>query len=215
MVGYLSVPNAMQRYTIYMYRANKSKDKAPLSLKHYPMRITHQEFPDFRTERMALEDVFRNLPVWAANAAHNISLTAFRRGGWIDTSFVPWPKRHPANHSRGRALLVKTGQLRRSLRTAHGPNYFEIYTDVPYAQIHNEGGTITQTVTPKQRAFFWAKYYAALKARSATEASMYKGMALAKTLHIKIPKRQFMGKSELLDKRLVFHIERAIEAAIM
>jgi hypothetical protein len=61
-----------------------------------------------------------------------------------------------------------------------------------YAQVHNEGGTIVQNVTDKQRGFFWAKHYEAKKAQQAVQAERWKRMALSKTLTLNMPMRQFM-----------------------
>ncbi|MBL7818596.1 MAG: hypothetical protein JNL70_26590, partial [Saprospiraceae bacterium] len=54
--------------------------------------------------------------------------------------------------------------------------------------------TITQTVTDRQRAFFWAKHYEAKAASQAVLAERWKRMALSKTLTIVMPQRQFMPK---------------------
>lgn len=50
-------------------------------------------------------------------------------------------------------------------------------------------------------------------------AEMWKRMALSKTLTIKVPRRQFMDvpgtrPSALLERRIVMHVERALEAAL-
>ena len=43
---------------------------------------------------------------------------------------------------RGRAILVKTGRLRRSLRTKPTGSTARVVNDAPYAAIHNRGGPI-------------------------------------------------------------------------
>lgn len=115
----------------------------------------------------------------------------------------------------GRAILTDTGQLRRSVRSKTTENSITFYTDLPYAAIHNEGGEIQ--VTAKMKRFFWHKYYEATgsfgrkkngKKRNdkrtrqlTTEAEFWKFMALKKEgTTIKIPKRQFLGKSPEVEK---------------
>jgi len=91
---------------------------------------------------------------------------------------------------------------------------------VKYAQAHNEGAKITQKVTARQRRYFWAMYYKHSKRRGGSkQADAWKAMALAQTITIKMPKRQFMdmpGKamSWTLEQRLVAHIERMIHEAL-
>lgn len=174
------------------------------------------DFPDFRTTRTAINDVFANLPTWAGNAALNFFLDSWRRQGFIDKTFKRWLPRRFDTRPGGAVLIGKgSGQLRRSLRLRTGPDFFEVYTSSPYAKLHNEGGHIRQTVTPRQRRYFWARYHEALtRHKSPTEAAMWKRMALSRTLTINVPKRQFMGDSQLLRRRVLLHVQRALDHAI-
>lgn len=169
------------------------------------------DFPDFKATQIRLEEVFNNLPTWAGNAALNFFKDSWRRQGFIDRSFKRWPKR--AGDS-GRQILVKSSRLRRSLRLRVGPGWFEIYTDVPYAKAHNEGETIRQVVTTRQRRFFWAMHAKHKRRGRMQEADKWKALALSQEITIKMPKRQFMGKSKFLERRIVAHVERALEKAI-
>jgi len=83
-------------------------------------------------------------------------------------------------------------------------NSIIIHTDRIYAEIHNEGGEIT--VTPKMKAFFWAKHHEAKEAGDSDLADQYKWMALAKV--IKIKQRKFMGESNVLNNKIVDKIKR-------
>lgn len=67
--------------------------------------------------------------------------------------------------------LVKTGDLRKSLRVQTSNSSVSIISDVEYADIHNEGGKIQ--VTEKMKKFFWAKY-------KETKSEKYKALALKK-----------------------------------
>jgi phage gpG-like protein len=94
-------------------------------------------------------------------------------------------------------LRVQSGRLFRSFAPGNPENIFnmrisggkitgEYGTEVPYAEIHEYGGTLSQDVTDKQKAFFWAMFYK-------TSEDKYKYMALAKTLNRKVKARPFFG----------------------
>lgn len=67
---------------------------------------------------------------------------SFRNQGFTDESLQMWKPRKRTERSRmgNRAILVKSGRLRRSIRSKRfGFLSVKIYTDVLYAQIHNDG----------------------------------------------------------------------------
>lgn len=70
-----------------------------------------------------------------------------RRG---ERSLVAWKKRKDPNN---RALLIKSGRLRRSLRAAPLYQIARVVTDVPYAEALHTGfkGTVSQTVKAHTR----------------------------------------------------------------
>lgn len=76
----------------------------------------------------------------------------------------PWQRRKSPIRDKGRAILTDTGQLRRSIKSKTTENSVIFYTDLPYAEIHNEGGEII--VTQRMKRFFWHKYYEATGAFS-------------------------------------------------
>lgn len=97
---------------------------------------------------------------------------------------------------------------------------------MPYAAIHNEGGTINThpTVTPKMRKMAWARAYAIagikvkgkkkLPKELPAEARKWKALALTKKakLDIKatIPQRRFLGESAELTKKINDKIEEEV-----
>ena len=134
-----------------------------------------------------------------------------------------WARRK-FNDDESRGLLAREGTLRRSIKdevsvTDHDSVVFT--SSVPYAAIHNEGGTIT--VTRKMKRYFWYRYMLIMgskrsrpdkpkftgklqrkkngelrdnqKNRELTEEARFcKIMALKKVgSKIIIPKRQFIG----------------------
>lgn len=180
------------------------------------MRVSRFDFPDFELTRTSIHDLFHHLPTWAGNSALNFFLDSFKKEGFSDREFKAWKKRRQPIEGRNLLVGKGSGKLRRSLRVRIGADYFEVYTDMPYAQIHNEGGTIEQEITERQRKYFWAQYYREKKAGNTEKSNMFKRMALTKkaSFTIKIPKRQFMGKSEKFNQKLLAHVERGIRNAI-
>lgn len=68
-----------------------------------------------------------------------------------------WKRRADPN-AKG-SLLVVTGTLRRSIKATETPTGVRFTSAVPYAQIHNEGGTGTQTVRSHTRRTKKGKAY--------------------------------------------------------
>lgn len=99
--------------------------------------------------------------------------------------------------TNGQKVLSKSGELSESIDYKKNGNTASITTDKPYAELHNEGGTIT--VTPKMKKYFWAKHHEYKEAGNLELAGQFKGLALAKTLTF--PQRKFIGESpELIDR---------------
>lgn len=146
----------------------------------------------------------------------------FERQGFFNEA---WERRKSPVRPGG-TILVDTGTLRRSVRSRITGDGITFYTDLPYADIHNEGGEIK--VTPKMKRFFWAKHYEATGAfgrkkdgtkrndkrnrRLSTEAEFWKFLALKKAgTTIKIPRRQFLGNSPEVEEIVRKIIEEDIE----
>lgn len=142
-----------------------------------------------------------------------------------------WARRK-YNDDETRGLLVQSGTLRRSITAKITDRDSVLFqTTVPYAKIHNEGGTIT--VTSRMKKYFWWKYITIVGSKRTKagiaityserfqrkkngelrnnkrnrelteEAKFYKYMALKKVgTKITIPKRQFIGNHLDLEKLL-------------
>ena len=162
------------------------------------------EFP-FEAMAKALKKELKNLPRRMGVVIVRETKLNFKRQGFFSEK---WPKRQKAHRGdRRRNLLIETGVLRRSIRSEARGNNIIIKSDVPYASIHNQGGTIKQKPTERQRRLFYAKY-------KETGDRKYMRMYLAETLTIKIPKRQFMGNSPQLTKAVNEFVERRIQKAL-
>ena len=143
---------------------------------------------------------------------------------------VPWA---PTKRSITRgSLMLRTGALRQSIAGRVSSTGIVFTSSLPYAAIHNEGGTLT--VTPAMKRFFWAMYYKASgavpkkkdgtssKGKKAealnTEAAYYKNMALMKVgSKITIPQRQFLGHHPQIDsiiEKIVDENVRELETEI-
>lgn len=145
----------------------------------------------------------RRLPRLVGQVAVNFSKDNFRRQGFLDGGRVnKWKKRKYNNSNQGKAILTQSSRLKKSIAIVRAsPSEIVIGTrGVDYGKIHNEGGKINQKVTNKQRAFFWAKY-------KATGNEMYKRMAMAAKLEIRIPRRKFMGNSSDLQQQMARKIK--------
>ena len=127
-----------------------------------------------------------------------------------------WPAEKYAS-SRG-SQMMRSGKLRRSIKSTNNGGQIQWSSNAPYASIHNEGGEIE--VTAKMKSFFWAMFYKAsggvvssVKTKAAAntvrnkklagEAAKWKAMALMKVGTVmKIEQRQFIGWHPQVDVRI-------------
>ena len=155
----------------------------------------------------ALKKMAANMPRYIGIKAVNYYKENYHAGGYRDNGFHAWQmtKRQLAG---GKAAASKYGPLFSSRnRLFSSINYRPqitsviIYTDVPYAAIHNEGGTVTVPLTGKMRKWAWAMYYkngGSKKGKVPSPvADPYKWLALShkSAISIKIPKRPFIYDS--------------------
>ena len=180
------------------------KERIFLSLRRRIDRFIDRTLRDVRVE--LLEEFDRN----------------FEREAFFNERWVR--RKHHDDRSRG--LLVRTGTLRRSLRAeVTDRRSVRFFTDVPYARIHNEGGTIT--VTRRMKNYFWVQYMTIVGSKDGTfspqlqrkkdgtlrnnkrnrelsdEAAFYKAMALKSVgSKIVIPRRQFIGRHAEVERIL-------------
>lgn len=173
----------------------KESGKTPAQVKN--------EFLKFRNELTTIVGV----------TAVNTFKQSFIRQGFIKDRIVEkWKKRKVPEGKKDstRNILVMSGRLKRAIRIAF-KNYNEVAVgnDVPYAKIHNEGGTINKTVNVKahRRRDFRNDIYS-VKTKKRTKKSnfnyqMYQYVsAHQRRMNTKIAQRQFMGNSKFLHDRL-------------
>lgn len=171
---------------------------------------------DFKKQLAKIKKAHSRIPQRAATIAVNFSKERFRQKNWVDTKREPWKARK--RKGRGTTMTV-SGKLKRSIRKIRvGRNYAIIGTNVPYAQIHNDGGVINKKITVKEykRAVTVQKQKTNLRTRKTTRqrGRVSIGQTTVKThtrqMNTKIPARPFLQNSAVLQRR----IERQIIADI-
>jgi phage gpG-like protein len=165
------------------------------------------------------------LPNEIAVLAVKFSKDRFREQAWQDTNKEAWKsrkKKRQGGKRKSQTLLVNTGRLKRSIRKIKADqNEVKIGTDVPYAEIHNNGGKITASANVKS----YTKKAHSRKAHSrsrkgnvepvpAQNVSSHSVKAHRRKMNTTIPQRQFIGNSAKLakdiEKLIVDRFEKAM-----
>lgn len=157
------------------------------------------------------------LPRKAAVIAKNHFRQNFRDAGFHDGGLHPWKKtRRQEMGDKRTPLTSQRNHLMSSIDTIATPGQVIVVNPVPYAAIHNDGGTIHShpTITPKMRKMAWAKVYALSGVKKGEKlpkelpklAEKWRALALTKkeklNITIDMPKRQFIGNSRELSQKL-------------
>lgn len=153
----------------------------------------------FNNETVRLQNSYRKALRVVGATAVNFSKERFVRKNWVDRSPETWKK---TNKNKG-STLVASGQLKRSIRLISiNGNRIVIGTDIPYAKIHNEGGTITKIAQIKSH------YRISMKGKR----SMVKSHS--RKMNTKIEKRQFIGVSAILERRIEKILDKTFKDAL-
>ena len=146
----------------------------------------------------AIAEALRGMPEQIGMMAVNFTKQRFVDQNWLYTSPQPWKKRS-RNRRGGKArqrgaVLVDSGRLKRSIRIIKTTlDTVTIGTDVPYAQVHNDG--------------FDGKQY--------VKAHTRKGRTVkAHRRKMKMPKRQFLGSSAALTREIEKFIVESLKLRI-
>jgi len=153
-------------------------------------------------KRKAQNAISRLPPLLGAEAVRHTKEN-FRQGGFVDASLEVWPKRKNDEDS-GRGVLIgkQSGHLFKDIRVlSRTENSVSVGTTLPYARIHNEGGTINH---PGGTAFFKKKGKICFVSNRAAGKLATEGHKLPRTrAHaIRIPQRKFLGMSQVLTANL-------------
>ena len=173
----------------------------------------------------ALTIVMHQLPQQLGTLAVNFTKQRFVDQAWQNTSTEPWqPRRHNRRGGKARqrgAVLVDSGRLKRSIRIISvSPTAITIGTDVPYAQIHNDGykGTVsvkahTQQVKGHKRKQKVKGKKGKLKTKI-VNVRPHSRHVKAHTRNVNMPRRRFLGESAELERQITEFILGEIQSAI-
>jgi phage virion morphogenesis protein len=158
-----------------------------------------------REQVKKIRQFHRRMPKRIGGTAVSWFKQNFRRQGFPEGSgrFEKWPPRKPgASRDKGRNILVDTGNLKRSIRLETATKQqVKVSTDVPYAEIHNQGGRINTTAQ--------VRAHTRRTRRGRTQVQAHK-----RKMDITMPQRQFMGNSQALNKRLRKMITQELRKAL-
>ncbi len=173
-----------------------------------------------------LGKLWPKLPNIAATVAVNFSKERFVQQNWVDRTTSPWKRNSDAvkrSKNRGRAILVKTGRLKRDVQkiyvTANTALIGTSKLTVPYAKAHNEGfkGTVQVKAFKRHRYKKVKEKYTTKKgnerSRTSKQLDDSKPLIVVRTHNRKmnIKQNKFLGPSAVLDTR----IERQLTAEII
>ena len=143
------------------------------------------------------EAILPTLPAKAGAIIVEHSAEAFRNQGWTDEGLEPWTQSKAAEQA-GRATLVKTGRLWRSIRVINTTNdTVSVGSDVPYAKAYNEGFDGTANVAAHSRNQLFKAKAQTIKSRRMQTITGIKstGTVKAYTKKMRIIQRRFLGNS--------------------
>lgn len=167
------------------------------------------------------------------NTAKVFFVESFRKQGFDDKNVQKWkPRKRTTYKTKSgkvvddttRAILVKTGDLRRSIirnPANRAALSIKISTDLPYAKVHNDGetinvsgrkgsGTITRSI--RGSAGFKDGKFTRGRAKKVTfQGKEYTTGAYS----IKMPKRQFMGDSYNLNEKVKAVIVKRLDKVFL
>ena len=175
--------------------------------------------------RPRFRKVREELPLQMATEAKNFFVGSFQRQGWDDgLGLKRWQPRADESWRRkkkgrrgNRAILVKTGRLRRSIKIRSAIfQKIVIATGVDYAAAHNYGYKGTVSVRSHTRRRYGREkeeYTTKTGKQSYRRKKVVKSSYTVRqhTRKMNLPQRQFMGDSPMLDRKLNKVIERHLE----
>ena len=161
----------------------------------------------------ALAESIGDLPRMVGTEAVNFSKERFLQQNWYDTAPIPWPlRRHLRRGGKKRqqgAVLVDSGRLKRSIRIVSVSGTAVIIgTDVPYAQMHNDGFKGKENVKAyRQRVKAHRRKITVKTKKGGTKKKVVQVKAHTRTIaahqrNVDMPRRRFLGESAELNRRI-------------
>lgn len=172
----------------------------------------------------ALANVMHQLPQQLGTLAVNFAKQRFVDQAWQNTSSEPWqPRRNNRRGGTARqkgAVLVDSGRLKRSIRIISvSPTAVIIGTDVPYAQIHNDGFEGDVNVKAYTQQVKGHKRKQKVKSKKGKKTKIvnvrpHSRHVKAHTRSVNMPRRRFLGESAELERQITEFILGEIQSAI-
>lgn len=170
-------------------------------------KFTPEQFNSLMSKKAREIERYVNFefPAEAGNTALRFIEGNFRAQGWQGKTFERWKK-----NKRGSRILVKSGHLRSSSYYNTAPGMAVIRNPLPYAKIHNEGGTIN--MPPRKQVIHFNK-----KGRFSknNRKASYAQKTSVRAYTIKIPQRQFAptqsNESPVLNNAITRKINQRIK----
>lgn len=188
------------------------------------IRVAMGELTEYDALVRRVLTVCRSVPTRAATVAVNFTKERFRQQNWFDTSADKWEERkHKAGtRTDRRHILVKSGRLMRSVRKIMANSDRAIIgSDVPYAQVHNDGGNVkavAQVGSYRKKDYERKAHTRTRNGRkeqiAAQTIAAHTVKAHRRQVNFKMPQRQFLGTSSALTRRIEDQIDRDINQAL-
>jgi phage gpG-like protein len=160
---------------------------------------------EFTGKLNRLENSLANFPQKVAILAADLFDQNFEKQSFFG---IPWkPSKYVETRRSGGKLLIGTGRLRRSIKYQLSGNKIIFKSDAPYAEIHNEGGTIKH---PGGTAYFKKKGETIWVSNRKAAGKNY---PRTKPHNIEIPQRQFIGSHPQLTKEIEVELDKLFKKA--
>lgn len=132
----------------------------------------------------------------------------FRRQGFQGAIFEQWkPRQDDKAKDAGRAILVLSGRLRAATYYTAFADHVTLFCPVPYAQLHNEGGTVNRAAREGMMSFKRGKGGGLKLAKVQTLKQRERVVAMNKHTigahEAHYPARPFIGPSPVLNKQIM------------
>lgn len=167
----------------------------------------------FNRFNQKLAQVQQRLPQIVGTEAVNASIDNFKSESFFGQK---WQARKDKKNQR--KLLIKSGILWRSIRVINAtPNRVTIGSDVAYASVHNNGGTISRKA--RQAVVTHKRYKSGISKGKTLFAKNNERASFSQKVNIgaysyKMPQRQFLGNHPKLKQRLLKTIETEIKTQL-
>lgn len=178
---------------------------------------------NFMEIKIRVEQRIKGLANKIGTEAVSFTKDNFRSQGFRDTTLNPWQNRKSgAKRNNGRALLVQSGRLKRSIRKLRISSHsVTIGSDVPYASAHNDGfkGVVqipqhTRVISEKQQVGTGVWSIKSQKERKkGVKVAVGEVNVKAHQRRMNLPQRKYLGPSQTLSNRIRRLINREIKEA--